>query len=139
TVLDIRPDEEVPAFLDYIAKNTRHHGDAGVWKHRKKNGALIDVQVNWHKVDFTGRPAYLVLANDITEQKQAESAVRESEERYRDLFENANDIIYTIDLAGNFTSLNQTGERLTGYTQAEALCMNLTRVIAPDHLSVVRE
>src|SRR2546426_9359275 len=64
TALDIRPDEEVPAFLDYVAKNTRDHGAAGIWKHRKKNGALIDVEVNWHKVDFAGRPAYLVLAND---------------------------------------------------------------------------
>ncbi|PYS80920.1 MAG: hypothetical protein DMF70_10040 [Acidobacteria bacterium] len=136
---DIQPDEEVAVLISYVAKNTGSQDDAGVWKHRKKDGTIIDVEVNWHRVDFAGRPAYLVLANDVTEQKQAEVAVRESEERYRDLFENANDIIYTIDLAGNFTSLNQTGERLTGYTQAEALCMNLTRVVAPDHLSVVRE
>src|SRR5438552_7487977 len=136
---DIQPDEEVAVLISYVAKNTGSQDDAGVWKHRKKDGTIIDVEVNWHRVDFAGRPAYLVLANDVTEQKQAEVAVRESEERYRDLFENANDIIYTIDLAGNFTSLNQTGERLTGYTQAEALCMNLTRVVAPNHLSVVRE
>src|SRR5438128_7770317 len=77
------------------------------------------------------------MANDITDQKREQAAVIESEERYRELFENANDIIYTIDLAGNFTSLNRTGERLTGYSQAEALQMNISQVVAPDHLETV--
>src|SRR6266404_6012530 len=136
---DIQPDEEVAVLISYVAKNTGSRDDAGVWKHRKKDGTIIDAEVNWHKVDFAGRPAYLVLANDVTEQKQAEVAVRESEERYRDLFENANDIIYTIDLAGNFTSLNQTGQLLTGYTLSEALAMNIAQVVAPDQLENVRQ
>ena len=139
TVLDIRPAEEVPTLLSYLAEHPERHDAAGIWKHRKKDGTVFDVEVSWHRLDFAGRQAYLVMANDITEKKQAEVAVRESEERYRDLFENANDIIYTIDLAGNFTSLNQTGERLTGYTRAEALSMNLTKVVAPDQLGIVHE
>jgi len=136
---DIRPNEEVAALISYIAKNTGSQDDAGVWKHRKKDGTIIDVEVNWHKVDFAGRPAYLVLANDITEQKQAEVAVRESEERYRELFENANDIIYTHDLNGKFTSLNKSGERVTGYTPDEALQMNIADVLAPDSVDTARE
>ena len=48
---------------------------------------------------------------------RVEKALRESEERYRELFENANDIVFTIDLEGNFTSLNKTGERITGYNR----------------------
>ena len=51
---------------------------------------------------------------DITDQQNADEAIRESEERYRQLFENANDIIYTHDLQGNFTSLNRNGERNHG-------------------------
>ena len=136
---DIRPEEEASALMSYLAKNTRSRDDAGVWKHRKKDGTVIDVQVDWHKVDFAGRPAYLVLANDVTEQKQAEVAVRESEERYRELFENANDIIYTHDLAGKFTSLNKSGERVTGYTLDEALRMNIADVLAPDSIDIARQ
>ena len=139
TAKDIRPTEEVPELLAYVGAHPDGRDVAGVWKHLKKDGSLIDVDVNWQKLDFAGRPAYMVMANDITEQKRAEIAMRESEERYRELFENANDVIYTIDLAGNFTSLNSTGERVTGYTRAEAVTMNLTQVVSPDQIDMARQ
>jgi PAS domain S-box-containing protein len=138
SVKEIRPAEEVPALLNHIAKNTGTHDSAGEWLHRKKDGTVIDVEVTWHKLDFAGRPSYLVLANDVTGRKQAEIALCESEERYRELFENANDLIYTHDLAGNFTSLNKSGERLTGYSQEEARTMNIEKVVAPEHLKTAR-
>ncbi len=81
----------------------------------------------------------IAVATDITENKKAESALRENEERYRELFANANDIIYTHDLLGNFTSLNRTGERITGYTSDEALTMNIAQVVAPEYLGLARE
>jgi PAS domain S-box-containing protein len=139
TVLDIRPAEDVPEFLVYVGTHPERSDEAGVWKHRKKDGSVIDVDVSWQKLDFAGRPAYMVMANDITEQKQAEIAMRESEERYRELFENANDIIYTHDLTGNFTSLNKSGERVTGYSRKEALQMNIANVLAPDYVNTARE
>ena len=79
------------------------------------------------------------VATDITDSRRAETSIRESEERYRELFENANDIIYTHDLEGNFTSLNRTGERITGYPREEAIKMNVADVIAPDYLNLARE
>jgi len=79
------------------------------------------------------------VATDITDSRRAEVSIRESEERYRELFENANDIIYTHDLQGNFTSLNRSGERITGYSREEAALMNVADVIAPEYLNLARE
>ncbi len=79
------------------------------------------------------------VATDITDNRRAEMSIRESEERYRELFENANDIIYTHDLQGNFTSLNRSGERITGYSRAEVATMNVADVIAPEYLNLARE
>src|SRR6185503_5989049 len=113
TARDIRPGADLPHFVAYLAANKGDRRAAGVWKHQKKDGTIIDVNVNWHRLDFAGRPAYLVMATDVTEQKRAQAAVIESEIRYRELIENANDIIYTHDLKGNFTSLNKAGELVT--------------------------
>jgi PAS domain S-box-containing protein len=61
------------------------------------------------------------------------------QKHYSELFENANDIIYTHDLKGNFTSLNRSGERITGYSRDEAVTMNIADVIAPEHLEFAQK
>lgn len=58
-------------------------------------------------------------------------------ERYRDLLENAMDLVYTRDLQGNFTSVNNTFVKALGYTRAELLGMNIAQVIAPEYQDIV--
>jgi diguanylate cyclase (GGDEF)-like protein/PAS domain S-box-containing protein len=63
----------------------------------------------------------LVLGAMAVQRRRAELALQQSERRYRDLVENASDLLYTLDLAGRFTSINRAGERLTGYPRADVL------------------
>jgi diguanylate cyclase (GGDEF)-like protein/PAS domain S-box-containing protein len=64
--------------------------------------------------------------------------LRDSEQRYRMLIEDASDIIFTIDLEGRFTSVNAIGEQISGYRRRELLCMNLQQLAAPESLAAVR-
>ena len=66
--------------------------------------------------------------------------LRESEERYRSLLENANDIIYSHDLQGNYLAINRAGELITGYTREQILGgLNIAQVVAPEHLERARQ
>jgi PAS domain S-box-containing protein len=67
----------------------------------------------------------LTASVDITERKAVEAALLDSEQRYRDLVDNANDIVATLDLAGRFTSINPAVERVLGYAPAALIGRSL--------------
>ncbi|MEE8302210.1 MAG: PAS domain S-box protein [Candidatus Tectomicrobia bacterium] len=71
---------------------------------------------------------------DVTERRQAGEAWQQSQERYRELFENASDLVYTCNLAGNFTSVNKACELIFGYTSDALLQMNITDLLTPECL-----
>jgi PAS domain S-box-containing protein len=59
--------------------------------------------------------------------------------RYRDLVENANDIIYTLDLEGSITSINQAGEQILGYHRDEMLNVDVERFVAPAYRDLMNQ
>jgi diguanylate cyclase (GGDEF)-like protein/PAS domain S-box-containing protein len=104
-----------------------------------KSEKFVSVQAETVYDEKTQQPIKMVgTVQDITERHNAEQALKLSEARFRDLFENANDLIYTHDLHGNFTSLNRAGEVITGYSRDEALRMNISEVVAPEFLDMAR-
>ena len=78
------------------------------------------------------------LLNDIA-RKKSEEALRISEAYFRDLLDNANDLFYTTDLQGNFTSLNKVGKLIADYTYDEAVKLNISDVVAPEYLEIAQQ
>jgi PAS domain S-box-containing protein len=108
TIKDIRPPEDVPILLDYRAKRVNQPTPSessltmpGLWRHRKKDGTLIDVEITHSPISLKRRDAQLVLANDITERKRAEGKLRESEARFRQMAESIQEVFWMTDLDKN--------------------------------------
>jgi PAS domain S-box-containing protein len=80
TIADIRPPEYIPLLLENISQVDSGIDYAGVWRHQKKNGIIIDVEITSYAMMFDGRNAELVMAHDVTDRLQAESELYHAKE-----------------------------------------------------------
>ncbi|HEU4711800.1 MAG TPA: PAS domain S-box protein [Pyrinomonadaceae bacterium] len=133
TILDIRPKDDVQLLQAYIAAGNPEIDHAGEWRHRKKDGTVISVEITSNRVNFAGRDAEFVLANDITERKKAEDALRISEDRYRDLVDNSHELICTHDLNGRVLSVNPWAARALGYPRESLIGINIRDGLLPEY------
>lgn len=83
TIKDIRPAEDVAMLEQNITETRRVIDRVDEWRHQKKDGTIINVEITSHELAFDGTDARLVLANDITKRVQAEEELRKSEEQLR--------------------------------------------------------
>lgn len=126
TIKDIRPTEAIPALLESISKATPGAEMSGVWRHQKKDGTLIAVEITSHPIAFDGRQARLVVATDVTNRQATEEALQASEEKFRSLAETANDAILSANSHGNIVYFNGAAEQMFGYSAGEVMGRPLT-------------
>ncbi|MBZ5665113.1 MAG: response regulator [Acidobacteriia bacterium] len=81
TIQDIRPSEDIPALRKSVAALHDGQWECGVWRHRKKDGNVIFVEITSYSFEFSGRPADFVIAVDVTERQRAEKERQEFTER----------------------------------------------------------
>ena len=94
SLLDIRPKDEHERLKKDVHKNDEAIQKSGYWKHRTKDGKILFVEIYSHRLNFMGRNARLVMANDVTERKIFEDALKKSEETYRLTAEQTGEVVY---------------------------------------------
>jgi PAS domain S-box-containing protein len=131
-----------PARREEFKRLLDKHGVVRDFEHEtfRKDGSRIWLSVSARAVkDENGKiVCYEGTAQDITQRKQAEQALRESEERFRELFENSKDALYVHDLTGCYTSVNRAAERLSGYTREELIGRHFSILLNPEYERHVR-
>jgi len=99
----------------------------------RKDGSTFPVMIYSSPIIHKNRPAGLRgIVIDITERKKAEQALRESEEKYRNLFDSARDVIFTGDLKGNITQVNKAAEEY-GFKKGEIVGKNHLEFVPKKH------
>ena len=93
-----------------------------------KDGEKIPAEVNAVRIEYEGKPAALVIFRELRVRKKAEEALRESEERYRSIFELSPDSIVTVDTQGVITSCNATATRMLGYSKDEMIGKHFSKI-----------
>ncbi|HNR89339.1 MAG TPA: PAS domain S-box protein [Spirochaetota bacterium] len=106
----------------------------------RKDGTTFWAEVHAKFIRRGGAPVGLIgISRDISSRRLAEERLRHSEEKYRDLVEHANDIIYHCDINGITTYVNPTTERILGYANADMIGRHFLDVIPAEHRSAVAE
>ena len=96
----------------------------------RKNGEVRWLEIFSSRIQFGGKPAVQSAFVDITERKRAEEALRESEGKYRRIFENVQDVFYQVDKKGNIIDISPSIERYSEYKREELIGRPVTDVYA---------
>jgi PAS domain S-box-containing protein len=129
--------EERQILLDLAAQagGTLHNCETSI---HLGDGRIRQMLYSVELFSVGGVPHRLSTLLDITDRKRAEEELRQSEERYRALFENSRDAIYVHDLSGRYVSVNRAAEELLGYSRTEIVGRHYSNFVAPPDLKQVR-
>jgi diguanylate cyclase (GGDEF)-like protein/PAS domain S-box-containing protein len=105
----------------------------------RRDGTRVEVEVYSTRAEHHGEPAVTGTMVDATTRRARERELEAREQRFRELIENAADVVYTCDLQGRVTSMNRAGERLTGYSTREAIGRHVSEFMPDGQRGLVEE
>ncbi len=120
--------EKVRETMELVLVGEPHCGE---WVHLHSNGTPVYTDVSINKLELGSEVYIQAVVRDITERKRAEQTLRESEERFRDLFENASDLIQSVDMDGRFVFVNPAWKQALGYTEEDLKGLRLFDIVDP--------
>jgi len=130
-IADIHPGKDLPHVVSQFEKQAR--GGISVASDipvKRKDGSVFYADISSSETVVSGRPHLMGTFRDVTARRQAEEALRESEEKYRFLFASVPTGIGISDLDGNVLDVNRTMEQITGYSLDEYRSMNIRDIYA---------
>ncbi|HET7163445.1 MAG TPA: PAS domain S-box protein [Rhodanobacteraceae bacterium] len=119
TISDIRPPDENTQLVNVRSTGPAGHRKFGLWRHLKKDGTIITVEISSDDIVFRGAPSRLVLANDVTERVRTEAALRLSQERFDYVTRATADAVWDRNIADNSIWWNAGLQRLFGIPPEE--------------------
>ncbi|HET7564130.1 MAG TPA: PAS domain S-box protein [Gemmatimonadaceae bacterium] len=134
TIADIRPPEDIPGLRQAVIDAPPGLRRLSGWRHRRKDGSMLDVEIAGHRIEFDGHDAQLVLVHDVTQRNRAEARLREATDVLRAVVDDSPLAIVVLDRDLRITRWNPAAERLLGWTAAEMLGQSYATML-PDEES----
>jgi diguanylate cyclase (GGDEF)-like protein/PAS domain S-box-containing protein len=123
TIRDIRPADEVSRLESYLQRihgsSRRGRVSAGVWRHRRRDGSHLSADISCHALSFMGRPATFVLADDVTDQINAEAEAQRSNQMLETVIDNIPQRISWKDRDLRYLGCNMAFARDAGLSYTE--------------------
>jgi len=122
TIRAIRPNSEIARLESHLQRSDSAQPGrtmAGIWHHRRKDGSLISADISYHALNFMGRAAFFVLADDVTEQINAEAEAQRSNQMLETVIDNIPQRIFWKDLESRYLGCNMAFARDAGLAYPE--------------------
>jgi PAS domain S-box-containing protein len=131
SLLDVRPAEEVEPLLQWMRNPPGKSATVTNWRHRYKDGRLVDVEIHLHEIEFAGVRARLALMVDVTARKEAERQTQR-------IFETSQDVIIVTNSFGTIRQVSPSALQTLGYHPDEMVGRSSRDFVLPDDLESVR-